>query len=97
MQLLPSPSQAHFLQRLNVSIGEVSGERKSGDGRGEGEGDREEQSSLLLSTCRVALSQTAPQLNMVILIQFVLLLRPKPLMQLSGAGWSGAGTCSWTF
>lgn len=68
MQLLPSPSQAHSFKRLNVSIGEVSGERKRGDGRGEGEGDREEQSSLLLSTCLVARSQTAPHLNMAILI-----------------------------
>lgn len=58
MQLLPSPSQAHFLKRLDVSLGEVSGDRMRGDGRGEGEGDREEQSSFLLSTCRVALTNS---------------------------------------
>lgn len=94
LQLLPSPNQAHSLKRLGVSIGEVSGGRKRGDGRGEGEGDRgdrEEQSPLLLSTCGVVLSRTAPHLNMVTLIQFVLLLKPQPLTdaaQCSGLEWS---------
>lgn len=57
MQLLPSPSQAHSLERVNVSLGEVSGE---------GGGDREEQPSLLLSARHVGLPQTAPRLNTVI-------------------------------